>query len=167
MLSAALQPPAKICEQKRARYQPPPTYAKWAGKREKRHKNRKRSGLSQPWVGVHITNPPRLGRNTSSEAGPGGEPLGADLKSAIGFCRGWIRLLLNSQSVCRSEAESTLMLGAEIFFAQAVLVPWMKPDLGSTVFVSGTESVLNFTNKILFLSRQTSFVSVGASSRLP
>lgn len=87
-------------EQKRAHYLLPPTSAKWAGKTEKRHGNRKKSGH------VYVTNPQGLGGSIFSEAGPGGEPLGAGLKSAIGFGREWIRLLLNSQRVCRPGAEA-------------------------------------------------------------
>ena len=106
LLSTALQPPAAMCDQKCAHCLPPPTYAKWASKREKRCANRKKVVLVIQGMGVHVTNPPGLHGSISSEAGPGGGPLEAHLKSAIGFGRGWIRLLLNSQPVFRLGAEA-------------------------------------------------------------
>lgn len=95
-----------MCDQKHACYLPPPTYAKWAGEREKRHGNRKKVVLVNQGIGVHITNPPELSGSISSEAEPGVEPLETGLKSSMGFGRRWIRLLLHSQLICRPGAEA-------------------------------------------------------------
>lgn len=73
---------------------------------KKRDGNRKNVVLVNQGVSVHVTSPLGLSGSISSEAGPGGEPLEAGLKPAIGFGRGRIRLLLNSQPVFRPGAEA-------------------------------------------------------------
>lgn len=90
-----------MCDQKCARCLPLPTSAKQAVKREKRHGNRKKVVLVNKGMGVHVTNPPGLGGKISSEVGPGRDPLEAGFQPSIDFGRGWIRLLSNSQPVCK------------------------------------------------------------------
>lgn len=114
-------------------------------------------------MGIYATNPLGLSGNFSSgrqeehgKCGDHRENPQAIWKSSTAFGRGWIRTVIEFPACLQIWSWSTLMLreqgGREacITAAQAFLVPWTKPPLGSAEFVSSPESLLNFPSKIPF-----------------
>lgn len=106
--------------------------------------------------------------STSSVALFDGEHFQASWKSSASFDRGYIRIVIEFPVCFEPWSWSTLMLWA---WRSTVCYPdspgpTTEAPIGSAAFFSSPVSNLNFPNKIPFLSRQTSFLSVRLSQFL-